>query len=91
MKNIKSVSIPLMLNVIVLVLIYAFILSGCNQQIIDTTFSFNYGTIYSPSGEVVAQGKVQSWKDFEDGDQLQVKIDSVTYLTHSSNVVLESR
>ena len=77
--------------VIVLVLIFVFVLTGCNQQLIDTTFSFNYGTVYSPSGEVVAQGKVQSWKDFEDGDQLQVKIDGVMYLTHSSNVVLESR
>ena len=77
--------------VVVLVLIFVFVLTGCNQQIIDTTFSFNYGTIYSPSEEVVAQGKVQSWKDFEDGDQLQVKIDGIMYLTHSSNVVLESR
>ena len=76
---------------VVLVIILAILLSGCNQQIIDTTFSFNYGTVYSPSGDIVAQGKVQSWKDFEDGDQLQVKIDGVTYLTHSSNVVLESR
>ena len=76
---------------VVFVLIFVFVLTGCNQQIIDTTFSFNYGTIYSPSGDIVAQGKVQSWKDFEDGDQLQVKIDGVMYLTHSSNVVLESR
>ena len=76
---------------VVLVLIFAILLSGCNQQIIDTTFSFNYGTVYSPSGEVVAQGKVQSWADFEDGDQLQVKIDGVMYLTHSSNIVLELR
>ena len=76
---------------VVLVIIFAILLSGCNQQIIDTTFSFNYGTVYSPSGEVVAQGKVQSWADFEDGDQLQVKIDGVMYLTHSSNIVLELR
>ena len=76
---------------VVLVLIFAFFLAGCNKQLIDTTFAFNYGTVYSPSGDIVAQGKVQSWKDFEDGDQLQVKIDGVMYLTHSGNVILESR
>ena len=76
---------------VVLVLIFAILLSGCNKQIVDTTFSFNYGIVYSPSGDVIAQGKVQSWADFEDGDQLQVKIDGVMYLTHASNIVLESR
>ena len=40
-----------------------------------------------PNGEVVA-GKVQSWIDYEDGDQIQVKIDGVTYLVHSSQAAL---
>jgi hypothetical protein len=76
---------------VLLVLIFMVFLAGCNRQMIDTTYHFNYCTIYSPSGEVIAQGEVQSWKDFEDGDQLQVKIDGVIYLTHASNVILEDR
>lgn len=78
---------------VILVLIFAVFLSGCgsNMQMIDTTYYFDYATIYSPDGEIVAQGKVQSWKDFDEGDQLQVKIDGVTYLTHASNVILEDR
>lgn len=77
---------------VLLVLIFAVFLTGCgNMQILDTTFYFDYATIYSPCGEIVAQGKVQSWTDFEEGDQLQVKIDGVVYLTHASNVVLEAR
>ena len=32
-------------------------------------------------------GKVESWCDYE-GDQLQVVIDGVTYLVHSSNIVM---
>lgn len=76
---------------VILVLIFAVFLTGCNMQVIDTTYYFDYATIYSPDGEIVAQGKVQSWKDFDEGDQLQVKIDGVTYLTHASNVVLEDR
>lgn len=35
----------------------------------------------------IVEGKLNSWDDYE-GDQLQVKIDGVTYLVHSSNVVL---
>ncbi len=76
---------------VLLVLIFAVVLSGCNMQMIDTTYNFDYATVYSPSGEIIAQGKVQSWKDFEDGDQLQVKIDGVMYLTHSGNIILEDR
>ena len=39
-----------------------------------------------PDGTIV-EGRLESWDDYE-GDQLQVKIDGVTYLIHSSNVVL---
>ena len=43
-----------------------------------------------PNGTVV-EGKVQSWKDFDDGDQIQVTIDGKTYLTNSTRVVLVTR
>ena len=36
----------------------------------------------------VVEGEVESWRDYDDGDQLQVTINGVTYLTHASNVVL---
>lgn len=63
-------------------------LTGCgNRQILDTNFSFNRAMISMPDGTVI-DGIVQSWKDFDDGDTIQVKIDDVTYLTHISNVVL---
>lgn len=64
-------------------------LSGCNKQIVDVTFSYERAIISLPNGEVV-DGKVQSWTDFEDGDQIQVKIDGVTYLVHSSQAALIS-
>ena len=62
-------------------------LSGCNKQIVDVTFSYERAIISLPNGEIV-DGKVQSWTDFEDGDQIQVKIDGVTYLVHSSQAAL---
>lgn len=64
-------------------------LAGCNKQVIDLTYSFDRAIIELPNGEVV-DGKVSSWKDYDDGDQIQVKIDGKTYLVHSSDIVLIS-
>jgi len=76
---------------ILLVLLTALILSGCgNQQILDLSYRFGYAEITMPDGRVI-EGEVDSWRDFEDGDQIQVVIDGVTYLTHASNVVLYTR
>jgi len=65
------------------------LLAGCNKQMVDLTYSYEYAIIGLPNGQVV-EGKVSSWTDFEDGDQIQVRIDGKTYLVHSSNVVLIS-
>ena len=65
------------------------VLSGCNKQMVDLTYSYERAIIQLPNGEIV-EGKVSSWTDFEDGDQIQVKIDGKTYLVHSSNIVLIS-
>ena len=73
----------------VIALLSTLILSGCNKQMVDLTYSYEYAIIGLPNGEVV-EGKVSSWTDYEDGDQLQVKIDGKTYLVHSSNIVLIS-
>ena len=61
--------------------------SGCDKQIFDTTYNFKTAIISLPNGEII-EGKVDSWKDFEDGDQIQVKINGITYLVHSSNICL---
>ena len=70
-----------------IVLMAATTLSACNYDPIDTKYNFNAAQIKMPDGSVMA-GKVESWRDFEDGDQLQITINGVTYLTHASNVVL---
>ena len=62
-----------------------------NKQLFDFDNKFTYAIIYSPGGDIVKQGTVQSWTDFEDGDQLQVKIDDVTYLTHASLIILSTK
>lgn len=63
-------------------------LTGCgNMQVMDLTYTFDRVIISLPNGEII-EGEVQSWTDFEDGDQIQVKIDGKQYLVHSSNVVM---
>lgn len=73
----------------ILVVVLLVVLAGCNKQMVDLTYSYEYAIISLPNGEVV-EGKVSSWTDFEDGDQIQVKINGKTYLVHSSNIALIS-
>lgn len=54
-------------------------LTGCNRQVIDTTFSYDNAILALPDGSVIS-GKIESWKDYDDGDQIQVKIDGTTNL-----------
>ena len=63
---------------------------GCNKQVVDLTYSYEYAILSLPNGEIV-EGKVSSWTDYEDGDQIQVKINGKVYLVHSSNIVLISQ
>ena len=73
----------------VLTLAAVLVLAGGNKQVVDLTYSYERAIIALPNGEIV-EGKVTSWTDFEDGVQIQVKIDGKTYLVHSSNIVLIS-
>lgn len=84
MKASKDIVIALIMTVLVVITII--FSTACNKQIIDTTWSFDYAYIKLPNGEVV-EGPVDSWKDY-DGEQLQVKIKGITYLTNSYNCVL---
>ena len=72
----------------ILALGMALSLAGCgNRQMIDLTYSYKYAIISLPNGEII-EGKVESWRDYEDGDQIQVTVDGVTYLVHTTDAVL---
>lgn len=71
----------------IILIVVTLILSGCNKQIIDWNYKFDRAMVMLPDGSVIS-GKCDSWRDYEDGDQLQVRIDGKTYLTHATNVVL---
>ena len=72
---------------LVLILAAAIALTGCgNVQLVDTTYTFDRAIVVLPGGNV--EGRVESWKDWDDSDMVQVKIDGRTYYTHGSNVIL---
>lgn len=89
MNSILTDKISSSFSIAVVTILLAMSLSGCNKQVVDLTYSYERAIISLPNGEII-DGKVQSWTDYEDGDQIQVKIDEVTYLVHSSQVVLIS-
>ena len=73
---------------LVLAVVMCLSMTACgNKQLFDTTYTFDKAIISLPNGEVV-EGEIKSWTDYEDGDQIQVKIGDTTYLVHSSNIVL---
>ena len=72
--------------ILVIVLIVVFT-TGCNRQMVDLTYKYDRAIIELPNGEII-EGNVESWRDYKDGDQIQVKIEGVQYLVHSSDIVL---
>lgn len=72
---------------VVSAVLLAIVMTGCNKQITDFTYKFDRAYVRLPNGQCI-EGKVDSWLDFEEGDQIQLKINGVTYLTHISNVVM---
>ena len=72
----------------VMLIVCALLLASCgNRDYFDTVMTFHEAIIAMPDGTVV-RGKVQNWRDYDDSDQIQVKIDGTVYLVHSEDVVL---
>lgn len=73
-------------KIVIVLLLSTFVLTGCNQQIIDTNYTFKRAYI-----EGVGEIEVSTWRDYDGSDQIQITgKDGVTYLTHSSRVILFS-
>ena len=59
-----------------------------NRDLFDTNRTFNKAIIALPNGESI-EVDVKQWKDYEDGEQLQVIAkDGTVYLTSSFNCIL---
>ena len=64
------------------------LLTGCNVDLIDTNFTYDYAIINTQDD--VIRVPVKQWKDYEDGDQIQIisADDGTVYLVNSVNCTL---
>ena len=72
---------------LLVLLLFCGIFAGCNEQIFDSTFKFDRCIIKLPDGKIVS-GVVESWKDWDNSDVVQVEVNGKTYYTHMLNVAL---
>ena len=86
MNKLKTIAAMAVIFVLVFAL-NAVALGWGNQSWFDFTYNFDSAIVFTPNG-IVAEGRVETWKDYEDSDVVQVTINGVTYLTHYSNVIL---
>lgn len=72
--------------IFMLVAILCFTSCG-NQQIFDTNYTFTKA--YVKIGEEWCDLEIKTWRDYEDGEQLQLKLqDGTVLLVHSANCIL---
>lgn len=77
-------------RIVLVVMLVAMCLGLCacgNKDMWDIVYTYDRAIVALADGSVVT-GRVQNWTDYEDGDQIQVKIDGKTYLVHAMNVTL---
>lgn len=78
----KKIIAILILAVMMLTLV------SCNYQVIDLNYKFDYAYISYGDG-TVEKVEIASWRDYEEGDQIQITgKDGTVYLVHSENCVL---
>lgn len=88
-KLIAIIAIIALLAVMAIFPAMAISLTGYNRQIVDLNYNFKYAVLMRADGEQLI--KIKSWRDYSDGDQIQItSVDGITYLTHSTNVILMS-
>ena len=69
----------------ILILVIACLCSGCNYKVVD--LKYNYTKVH-----IIEQNKcytISNWRDYDEGDEVQVKIDGYGYcIFHYNQVVL---
>lgn len=91
---------PIIAAILALILIFVFVIGGVliiknarnilyngNEQALDTNWRYNWAILQLGNGELI-EGQITSWRDFSESDMIQFTMNGITYLTHSSNVIL---
>ena len=63
------------------------ILFNGNEQVFDTNWKYEWAIIQLGNGELI-EGRVSSWRDFDESDCVQFTMNGITYLTHYTIVIL---
>ena len=79
------------IGIILIMVISLFVLTGCtsgyNKTIIDLNYHFTKCKTWV--GNEVIEIEIESWTDFEDGEQIQIKgKDGNVYLVSANNSIL---
>lgn len=76
------------IGLIALLVVMLFTLCACgNRDHWDTVYTYDTVIVQLADGSVV-KGKCQNWRDYENSDMMQIKVDGKTYLIHSMNCSL---
>ena len=71
---------------LILLIIGGLLLTGCNKQIMD--FEYTYDKIICNYDGDKFELKIDKWRDYEDGEQIQVKSNGKTYLLSANKCYL---
>lgn len=80
MNKIKVIAIML------LAVLTLSVFCGCNKQIFDFNYKYNYAVVRV--GDRVVEGEIKTWNDYDDGMVQVIFTDGTVYYTHGVNVVL---
>lgn len=72
---------------ILLIVILILCVTGCNYQVIDTTYGYDKAYCYYGNKEIIYE--INSWTDYE-GEQIQIKTDNGSYLISTNQCYLWS-
>lgn len=88
MKKILDIKFLIKLGIVhIIVFTSLWIFTGCNQQIIDTNYTFDRAIVTLNDGTKM-EIEIEKWNDYE-GEQLQiVGKDGKVYLVSSYNTIL---
>jgi len=71
-----------------IILLFTILLAGCNYDLLDVKYDFDYAMIKMPDGTVKTI-ELKSWADSDDGEQLTLTDkDGNIYLVNSVNCIL---
>ena len=74
---------------VLIISVFLLALTGCNLQVIDTTWKYDWA--YINVGDETIRCEVSSWKDYTESDMIQVRCeDGRSFLGHSSAIILQS-